>query len=153
VRVVCQRARGAGCVASGAYRTSVHEFAVANSHDLFVHHPATAVDLTTVVMTDDSSGYAADASWRVEDIDVSARGDEAIEKALRGRRPQPIEAGVYPVVLEPYAVHDVLATLCRDAGAIPVQEGCSWMSGRRGAELVSPPIWQRSNSQARRRHD
>ena len=143
VSILCQRAKEAGCTASGAFRTSVHEFAVANSHDLFVYHPATAADLTTVVMTGQSSGCAVDASWRVEEIDVLARGDEAIDKALRGRRAQPIDAGVYPVVLEPYAVHDILATLCGAAGANPVQEGRSWMSGRRGAELMSPlvSIW------------
>ncbi len=142
--VVCRRAREAGCIASGAFRTSVHEFAVANSRGqqprLFVYHPATAADLTTVVMTDDSSGYAADASWRVEDLDVVARGEEAIDKALRGRRPQAVDAGVYPVVLEPYAAHDMLATLCQAAGADPVQEGRSWMSGRQGEELMSPLI-------------
>jgi predicted Zn-dependent protease len=140
VSVVCRRAKETGCVASGAFRTSVHEFAVANSHDLFVHHPATAADLTIVVMTDDSSGYAADASWRVEDIDVLARGEEAIDKALRGRHPQAIDAGVYPVVLEPYAIHDILETLCGAAGADPVQEGRSWMTGRHGVQLVSPLI-------------
>lgn len=140
VAAVCQRAKEAGCTASGAFRTSVHEFAVANSHDLFVHHPATAADLTTVVMTDDSSGYATDASWRVGDIDVLARGEEAIDKALRGRDPQSVEAGVYPVVLEPYAAHDILATLCGAAGAVSVQEGRSWMSGRQGKQLMSPLI-------------
>jgi len=144
VAVVCRRAAESGCIASGAFRTSVHEFAVANSRgqhsDLFVHHPATAADLTIVVMTDDSSGYAADASWRVEDVDVVARGQEAIDKALRGRHPQAVDPGVYPVVLEPYAVHDILATLCGAAGANPVQEGRSWMSGRLDARLMSPLI-------------
>ncbi len=143
VSVVCQRAKEAGCIASGAFRTGVHEFAVANSHDLFVHHPVTAAALTTVVMTDDSSGYAADASWRVGEIDVVARGEEAIDKALRGRHPQVVDAGVYPVVLEPYAAHDILDTLSGAAGADPVQEGRSWMSGRQGEELMSPlvSIW------------
>jgi PmbA protein len=143
VSVVCQKAEEAGCIGSGAFRTSIHEFAVANSHGLFHYHPATAADLTIVVMTDDSSGYSADASWHVEAIDVVARGEEAIDKALRSRNPRSIEAGVYPVVLEPYATHDILDTLTGTAGADPVQEGRSWMSGRRGEALMSPlvSIW------------
>ncbi len=140
VGIVCRRAEEAGCSASGAFRTGVHELAVANSRGLFAYHPATAADLTTVVMTDDSSGYAADASWRVDDIDVVARGEEALGKALRSRHPHSVEPGVYPVVLEPYAAHDILATLTAAAGAVPVQEGRSWLSGRRGETLMSPLI-------------
>jgi predicted Zn-dependent protease len=140
VRAVCERAEAAGCVAAGALRTAVHEWAVANSHGLFAYHPATEADLTTVVMTEDSSGFAQGASWRVADVDVVALGQEAIEKALRSRNPRPLEPGVYPVVLEPYAAHDLLATLATAAGAVAVQEGRSWMSGRQGERLMSPLI-------------
>ncbi|MFW6136136.1 MAG: TldD/PmbA family protein [Chloroflexota bacterium] len=140
VAVVCRKAEEAGCIASGAFRTSVHQFAVANSRGLFHHHPATAADLTTVVMTEDSSGYAADASWHVEEIDVVARGEEAIDRALRSRNPRSIKAGVYPTILEPYATHDILGTLTGAAGANAVQEGRSWMSGRRGETLMSRQV-------------
>ncbi len=140
VKAVCRRAEEAGCRAAGAFRTGIHELAVANSHGLFAYHQASAADLTMVVMTDDSSGYAADASWKVAEIDVVARGDEAIQKALRSRNPQPLEPGVYPVVLEPYAAHDVVGTLAVAAGATCVQEGRSWLSGRQGQPLMSPLI-------------
>ena len=140
VHTVCQRAEEKGCIASGAFRTSVHEWAVANSHGLFAYHPITEADLTTVVMTENSSGFATDASWKVAEIDVVALGEEAIEKALRSRNPQPLKPGVYPVVLEPYAAHDLLETLGITAGASFVQEGRSWMSGRRGERLMSPLI-------------
>jgi PmbA protein len=144
VRVVCQRAEEQGCVAFGAFRTGVHEIAVANSRGLFAYHPVTEADLTTVVMTDgEGSGYATDASWRVSDIDVVARGEEAIAKALRSRNPQPVEPGVYPVVFEPYVGHELILELGRAAGASFVQEGQSWMAGRQGERLMSPlvSIW------------
>jgi PmbA protein len=140
VRAVCGRCEAAGCVAAGAFRTAVHEWAVANSHGLFAYHPATEADLTTVVMTEDSSGFAGGSSWRVADVDVVALGQEAIDKALRSRNPQPLEPDVYPVVLEPYAVHDLLGTLAIAAGANGVQEERSWMSGRQGERLMSPLI-------------
>ncbi len=143
VSTVCRKAEEAGCQAAGAFRTAVYEWAVANSHGLFAYHPATAADLTVVVMTEDSSGYATDASWKVAEIDVTARGDEAIQKALRSRNPQVLEPGAYPVILEPYAVHDILGTLAVAAGATFVQEGRSWLSGRQGQRLMSPlvSIW------------
>jgi hypothetical protein len=143
VSAVCRKAEEAGCLAAGAFRTSVYEWAVANSHGLFAYHPVTAADLTVVVMTDDSSGYAADASWKVAEIDVAARGDVAIQKALCSRNPQTLEPGVYPVVLEPYAAHDVVGTLAVAAGATFVQEGRSWLTGRQGQQLMVPlfPIY------------
>jgi predicted Zn-dependent protease len=141
VGAVCRRAEEQGCVAAGAFRTGIHEVAVANSKGLFAHHPVTETDFTTVVMTsDEGSGYATDASWRVGDIDVAARGEEAISKALRSRNPRPLEPGVYPVVLEPYAVHDFVLELGRAAGASFVQEGRSWLAGRQGEQLMSPLI-------------
>jgi predicted Zn-dependent protease len=141
VGAICRRAEEVGCIAAGAFRTGMHEVAVANSHGLFAYHPVTQADFTTVVMaTEEGSGYATDASWRVGDIDVAARGQEAITKALRSRNPQPLEPDVYPVVLEPYAVHDFLLELGRSAGAAFVQEGRSWLAGRQGELLMSPSV-------------
>ena len=140
VHAVCQRAAEMDCAAAGAFRTSVHEWAVANSHSLLAYHPATEADLTMVVMTDNSSGFAADVSSKVAEVDVVALGEQAIQTALRGRNPQPLKPGGYPVVLSPYAVHDLLQTLVTAAGAVSVQEGRSWMSGRQGERLLSPSI-------------
>lgn len=141
VGVVCRRAQEAGVHASGAFRTAVHEFAVANSCGLFVYHPTTIADLTTVVMTEDSAGYAAGASWRVGEVDVAALGAEAIARALQGRHPRPLKPGVYPVVLEPYAAGDIVSFLAGMAGAMAVAEGRSWMTGRQpGEPLMSPLI-------------
>lgn len=141
VGAICRRAEEEGCVAAGAFRTGIHTVAVANSKGLFAYHPVTEADFTTVVMANgEGSVYATDASWRVGDVDVAARGEEAIAKALRSRDPQPIEPGVYPVVLEPYAVHDFVLELGRAAGANFVQEGRSWLAGRQGEQLMSPLI-------------
>ena len=146
---ICRLAQAAGVNSSGAFRTAIHEIAVANSHDLFVYHPSTIADLTTVAMTDSSAGYASSASWKVKDVDVVALGDEAIQRALRGRNPQSIEPGPYTVVLEPYAVRDILSFLTDMAGAMKVSEGRSWMTGRQGEQLMSPliSIWDDGRDQ------
>jgi predicted Zn-dependent protease len=140
VGAICRRAEEEGVNASGAFRTAVHEYAVANSQGLFVYHPTTIADLTTVVMTEDSAGYAAGASWKVGELDVVALGEEALQRALRGRNPRPLEAGVYPVVLEPYATADIIDFLTGMASAMAVSEGRSWMTGRQGEQLMSPLI-------------
>ncbi|MCX8068250.1 MAG: TldD/PmbA family protein [Anaerolineae bacterium] len=144
VAVVCRRAQEVGVSASGAFRTAVHEFAVANSRGLFVYHPTTIADLTTVAMTETSAGYAAGASWRVEEVDVIGLGERAIGKALRGQNPRPLEPGVYTVVLEPSAVGDIVDFIAGMAGGMAVAEGRSWMTGREPGEVVASPkisIW------------
>ena len=89
VDTVCRNAIEAGVNAAGAFRTGVHEWAVANSHGLFVHTATTEADATVVAMAEgEGSGFATDASWRVGEIDLAACGNEAIAKALRSRYPQ-----------------------------------------------------------------
>jgi predicted Zn-dependent protease len=125
---------------SGAFRTGRYEWVVANSHDLFVYTPLTLSDLVVVAMTDTSSGYAEDASWRVGRIDVAARGQQAVNKAIKAQNPQPIPYGEFPVVLEPYAAADIVTFIGRSASALSVHEGRSWMSGRQGNPLLSEKI-------------
>lgn len=126
--------------AFGAFRTSRYMWAVANTKGLYAYQPLTMADLVVVAMTETSSGYAEDASWRVGDIDVAARGREAVDKAVRAQNPQPLDAGVYPVILEPYAALDILSFLGRGAGAMSYHEGRSWMSGRQGEVLMDGSI-------------
>jgi len=141
VGVVCRLAESMGVNAAGALSTGVYELAVANSKGVFAYHAGTETHFSTVVMSEDGSGYAHRAAWRLADLDVEALGRSAIERALRSRNPRPIEPGVYPVVLEPYAVEDILSWLgYAGAGALAVQEGRSWMNDRIGRPVMSPQI-------------
>ncbi len=56
VNVVCRLAKDSGLIASGAFATECMEIVVANSLGLFAYSPGTVSELTTVVMSDDSSG-------------------------------------------------------------------------------------------------
>ena len=77
----------------------------------------------------------------MEDIEVDALINEATEKALLGRNPQPIEPGEYTVVLSPYAVDDILGALSSyGMSAQMVQDGRSWMMGLMGKSAMSPMI-------------
>jgi predicted Zn-dependent protease len=108
---------------------------------VLAYHAGTLADLVTVVMGENSSGYAAQSAWRVTDLDAPALGDEAIAKTLRGREPRDLEPGLYTVVLEPYATQDFLVMLSYTGmGALSLQEGRSWMDGRVGQQIMSPVI-------------
>jgi predicted Zn-dependent protease len=143
---VCRAALEAGAVAAGAYSTSAIETAVANSKGAWAYHPATSVDLTLVVLRDEGSGYAHGTSWKLERVDAEGLGREALAKAMAasGREARPLAEGEYPVLLEPYAVADIVEHLAAcGMSALAVQEGRSWMNGRIGKPALSPllSIW------------
>jgi predicted Zn-dependent protease len=144
VGVVCRRADEQGLSASGAFSTAVDELAVANSSGVMTHCARTVAELVTVVMSEDSAGYAAEVAWKVDDVDVPALGDEAMARSLHGRAPRDLEPGTYTTILEPYAAQDFLAMLASTGlGALSFQEGRSWVEGRIGQQVMAPcvSIW------------
>ncbi|MFP5504349.1 MAG: PmbA/TldA family metallopeptidase, partial [Candidatus Sericytochromatia bacterium] len=85
---VCKDAEKEGLTASGAFTTGLRQVAIANSHGLWAYHQHTLADFNTVVMSDDSSGWAQATSLDARHIDGEALAEEAVDKALRSRRPQ-----------------------------------------------------------------
>ena len=78
--------------------------AVASSLGQFAYDAGTRAHFTTVVMGNDSSGYAERAAVDAATIDVEALAREAVDKSVRSRSPVAAPPGEYRVVLEPYAV-------------------------------------------------
>jgi predicted Zn-dependent protease len=138
---ICDASSRAGLTAAGAFHTTAHELALANSFGVFAHHVETQADINTVIMSDTSSGYAARVSKDVADIDGAAVGDEAVDRALRGVEPRTIEPGDYEVILEPYAVCDMLDFFSYlSFGALPFMEKRSFLSGRIGEKVMDDRI-------------
>jgi predicted Zn-dependent protease len=125
VGTIIRLAEAQGLVAAGAFSTKTEEIAVANSLGVWAYHPGTHALINTVVMGE-ASGWAAAASRDISEIDVEAIGREACDKAVRSRNPQPLAPGAYPVVLESYAVAELLTYLnLIGFGALALQEGRS----------------------------
>ncbi len=140
---ICRTAQAARLLASGAFSTSYGESAVLNSHGLFAYAPGTQVDLTFVMEQADegASAYAHAAGWRLSQVGVEAMAAGAARRAQASRGPRPIPAGEYPVVLDPYAFVTLLEALSESGmGALPVQEGRSWMNGRLRQRCLSPQL-------------
>ncbi len=136
---ICREANEAGLRASGAFSTDANEIAVGNSHGVFAYGPSSTAALTAVVMGDTGAGYAAASHRDVSAIDAAAVGHEAIDKAVRSREPADVEPGVYEVVLEEYAVAELLEYLAFIGfGALAVQEGRSFM--RLGEQITGANI-------------
>jgi len=141
VGAICRQAVENGLVASGAFSTEISEMSVRNSLGVFAYDLSTTAELNTVIMSEDSAGYADRVAVDVTEIDAEAAGREAVEKALRSRAPGALEPGEYTVILEEYAVAEMIDYLgYLGFGALAVQEGRSFMTGNFGQRLVGDNI-------------
>ncbi len=142
-RAIIGAADTTGGLAFGSFATSVESVAVANTLGIRAVQARTTSQLLTVVMgPDDGTGYAEACAVDASTIDAAALGREAAERARASQHPVSIEPGDYPVILEEYAVVDILDMLGYVGfSALAVQEGRSFFEpGRRiGSGLVS--IW------------
>jgi PmbA protein len=142
-RAVIGAADNAGVIAYGSFATGTETIAVANSKGIRAGQVRTTSQLITVSMSPGGgSGYAEAAATDATTIDAAALGREAAEKARATANAVAVEPGDYPVVLEEYAVVDILDMLgYLGFSALAVQENRSFAEpGRRvGSDLVS--IW------------
>ena len=142
VGVIVQLAKERGLESAGAFSTNIHYAAVANSLGIFTYEPRTDAECHAVIMADErGSGYTQRVSTDAATLDFEAMAREAVEKAMRSRNPIDIELGEYPVVLDSYAVGDMLQNLVfMGLSALAVQEERSFMNGQFGKQLVSPLV-------------
>jgi predicted Zn-dependent protease len=141
VRAVIGAADSAGVIAYGSFATSLESTAVANSTGARAAGTRTTSQLITVSMgPGGGAGYAESAAVDATTIDPAAIGREAAHKARATTDPIALEPGDYPVVLEEYAVVDLLDMLgYLGFSALAVQEDRSFFeSGKRiGSDLVT----------------
>jgi predicted Zn-dependent protease len=131
----------AGVLSFGSFKTVTDRIAVVNTRGVAVYEERTHAHLITVAMgADGEAGYAEAAAVDQADIDAEALGREAAAKARASRDATDLPPGDYPVVLEEYAVVDLLDMLGYVGfSALAVQEGRSFFeTGKRiGSDLVS----------------
>jgi hypothetical protein len=141
VRAVIGAADDAAVTAYGSFATGTESIAVANSAGARASGTRTTSQLITVSMgPDGGSGYAESAAVDASTIDAAALGREASGKARATANAISVDPGDYPVVLEEYAVVDLLDMLgYLGFSALAVQEERSFFeAGKRiGSDLVT----------------
>jgi predicted Zn-dependent protease len=99
--------------------------------DLFLH---------LIVENEKSSGYASFVARDPDQLDIESLTQEAISKTSR-EEPIQLEPGEYEVILEPYAVSELLSFLgYLGFHALSVQEGRSFFSNRFGEKMVDEKV-------------
>jgi PmbA protein len=142
VKVIVDRAIAKGYESAGAFETAIQQVAVANSLGIFANHIGTEAEFHTVVMADaGGSGYAQRASMDAGMFDFEALASEAVEKAWKSRNPIELPIGEYRVVLDSYAVGEMLQYLAfMGLSALAMQEERSFMNGHFGEQIAAESV-------------
>jgi predicted Zn-dependent protease len=139
--VICRKASSEGYSAAGSVISSSFSIGVANSKGVFAEHQSTMADASTVIMGASASGWSQSTGWQLQAVNPELLADEALSKVRAGADPADFEPGDYPVILDPFAVADLLEMLAFDGmGALAVQEGRSWMNGRLGQRIMADSV-------------
>lgn len=141
VALVVKEASRHGLTAAGALSTEESSIGVANSLGIKAVQEFTSVDFNTVLLSDDSSGFAAFIGVDINSMDIKKLTAQAISKADTSRNPISLEPGPYTVILEPPAVGEMLGFLgYAGFGALAYQEGRSFMAGKFGQKIAGDNI-------------
>ena len=109
----------------------------------FIYDRSSLVSLSTTARTPDgtSSGYFLRNHFDVAKLDTTRVANEAIRKALDSREPRVLEPGVYPAILEPQAVADLLGFFAFSFDARSAEEGRSPFSAPNGKTKLGEKVF------------
>src|ERR1019366_6876872 len=118
----------AGFEAFGALQTSLTHTAIANSQGVRRQAATTSASLICVARGENGWGYANRPHHDIRRLNAEEVAQEAVETCGRNQGATALDPGVYPVVLSPYAVADLVGHLA-DLGfsALSHQEHRSFM--------------------------
>ncbi len=132
--------KGKGFEVSGAFSNGRVEVSIANSLGVEAYQRYSDLFIHLIVQKDEGSGYASFVSRDPNQLDLSSLANEAVKK-VRGGSPVGIEPGEYEVILEPYAVSELLSFLgYLGFHALAIQEGRSFFCNRLGQKMVDEAV-------------
>jgi predicted Zn-dependent protease len=141
VKKIFVRANRRKFTAAGAYATGEGEIAIFNTRGVRCYQAVTSASINIIAMSDSSSGYSSGLSRKVEDIDTAALAEVAVEKAFVGKKPKPLEAGDYEVILEPAAVAALFEWVnIIGFGSKAYNDKTSFLSDKIGQKVMSDSI-------------
>ncbi|MDQ3400774.1 MAG: metallopeptidase TldD-related protein, partial [Chloroflexota bacterium] len=138
VKRICDPAKAQRLRAAGFVATNVQEVAVASTLGTWAYSPETTSEVQVAAIGDAGSAFAHRVSLDFGTLDVSGAAEEAIAKAARAQGPLDLTPGEHEVILEPYAVRDIVAFLGQQLTGLAVEEGRSFVAGRLGQKITGP---------------
>jgi predicted Zn-dependent protease len=135
--------RAAKVTGAGFHTASASATAAATANGNRRYFRTSEAGLSVTARSDDGtgSGYYAGDHFDLARLDAKRIADQAVDKAVRSRQPKPIEPGVYPVILEPQAVSDLLGFLNNSFDARTADEGRSAFSAKDGKTRLGEALF------------
>lgn len=115
--------------------------ATANGNRRYFRSSEAALSVTARTADGLGSGYYAGDHFDLAKLNTQHIVQRAVRKAVDSRAAKPIEPGVYPVILEPQAVADLMGFLTGSLDARTADEGRSAFSGKDGKTRVGEAIF------------
>jgi predicted Zn-dependent protease len=143
LKTVLDACRDAKVTGAGFHTANGSAVAVATANGNRRYFKSTRAGLSITARSADGtgSGYFSGDHFDLARLDAKQIVEQAVGKAVRSRQPKPIEPGVYPVVLEPQAVADLIGFLTGSFDARSADEGRSAFSGKDGKTRVGESIF------------
>jgi predicted Zn-dependent protease len=140
VLATCRTAKITG---AGFHRANAAANAVATASGNRRYFRSTDADFSVTARSADGtgSGYFSSDHFDLSKLDARHVVDQAVGKAVRSQQPKPIEPGVYPVILEPQAVADLLGFLTNAFDARTAEEGRSAFSAKDGKTRIGEAMF------------
>ena len=140
VITACEKSKVIG---AGFHQARGSAGASATKNGNFNYERSSLVSLSMTARTADgtSSGYFLRNHFDVAKLDTTRVASEAIRKALDSRNPRVLEPGVYPAILEPQAVADLLGFVTFNFDARSAEEGRSPFSAPGGKTKLGEKIF------------
>ncbi len=133
-----EQVTGAGFHSANASATAA---ATSNGNRRYFRSSQAELSVTARSADGTGSGYYAGDHFDLNKLNSQHIVEQSVDKAVRSRAPKPIEPGVYPVILEPQAVADLIGFLTNSLDARTADEGRSAFSGKDGKTRVGEAMF------------
>ena len=141
---IIQECEKAGVIGAGFHQARGQGTGTATKNGNFRYERTSQAGLTVTARTreGDASGFFQRSHWDINRLDTQRVAQEAIRKAVSSRNARTMDPGVYPVILEPQAVADLLGFMGRFGfDARNAEEGRSAMSTPGGKTKVGLQVF------------
>lgn len=136
----------AGVISAGFHeaRAFASGFATKNKNFGFSQNTYANLSMTARTTDGESSGYFSRSNVDINDLNTARVASESIRKAVDGRNARTVDAGIYPVILEPQAVEDLLGGIASQFDARRAEEGRSPFSLKDGKTKLGEQIFDKN---------
>ena len=130
IKHACELAKKCEVNGSGILSTSASMKVIGNSKGLRAYNQGTNAEFSFTGKISNGSSWDSNTAYTINNLPIIEMTEKVIEKAIASCNPQEVKPGVYPVILTPCAVGNLIPWVMWNLDARSADEGRSFMSLR-----------------------